>query len=268
MDHRPAAPLRAWLALVGLMLAGITHAASPVPLIDAPTGLRWSAQEVQAAALPALQAIEDRARREGLMGCTRRCAQIQRVYGRILAAVRAQGGRAAALPWRLVIVRLPGEQALALPEGQILLSEAFVESRRMSDAMLAFVLAHEMAHSVLEHERQTLTYVRALLPRHVPRSVEDMYAEMAFNAGFLRQLTPISRQMELEADELGLLLAASAGYAPPGLLAFMAGEAALDGERTAMFDSHPSASQRLDHLRLRLPLARRVWQASRAAGAD
>ena len=57
---------------------------------------------------------------------------------------------------------------MALPGGQVLISEAFVRSRGLSDEALAFVLGHEMAHSILEHERQTLHFARMLLPRKRP----------------------------------------------------------------------------------------------------
>lgn len=251
-------PLRSALA-AGALFASVSQAAADPSLIEPPTGLQWSAREVQAAAEPALQALLARAGRDALAGCARRCAQFERVFARLRGAMQAQGGRAASLDWQLVVVRLPDEQALALPEGQILVSEVFVEARGLDDAALAFVIAHEMAHAVLEHERQTLTYALALLPREVPRTVRDMYTEMAWDGGFLRRLAPISHQVELEADELGLLLAAAAGYAPRRQMGFMAGELALEaGTGAEPSGSHPAAVLRLRQLQALLPLAERL----------
>ena len=63
----------------------------------------------------------------------------------------------------------------------------------------------------------------------------------------------------LEADELGLLLAARAGYAPEERMAFIEAEAAMEasGDRPVVA-THPSAALRLEKLRERLPLARRL----------
>lgn len=254
------------LALSTALLGGVATASDG--LLDQPSGLHWSAREVQAAAEPDFRQMLERAERDGQAGCRRHCERLARVFDRLRTVLVAQGGRAARLPWQLIVLRVPGEQAQALPDGQIVISETFVDERLTSDATLAFVLAHEMAHSALEHERQTLTYALALLPRGVPRTVRDMYTEMAWNAGFLRRLAPISQQVEMEADEHGLLLAAAAGYLPAEQLAFMEDELRLDDGRQVVFATHPTPRRRLDRLRERLPLARRVWeQAQQRAGA-
>lgn len=98
-----------------------------------------------------------------------------------------------------------------------------------------------------------------LLPRDVHRSVPDMYTEMEFNIRLLKSMEPVMQQGELEADELGLLLAAQAGYAPEQQLAFIESETALEtGGGKPVVATHPPALLRLEKLRERLPLARRL----------
>jgi predicted Zn-dependent protease len=147
---------------------------------------------------------------------------------------------------------------MALPGGQIIISEYFIQTQNLSDEALAFVLAHEMSHSILEHERQVLTFARMLLPRDVPRDVSDVYTEMEFNRKLSKAIEPLMQQGEFEADELGLLLAAKAGYDPEQQLAFVAAESAKGADSKAMLDTHPSAHQRLEKLQERLALARRL----------
>ena len=156
------------------------------------------------------------------------------------------------------MVRLPDVDALALPGGQVIVSESFIDQRALSDDALAFVLAHEMAHSLLEHERQALTFARLLLPRDVPRTVSDMYTEIDYNFALLQAMEPVLHQGELEADELGLLLASVAGFAPDRQLAFIEREAAEDARRRPLLSTHPSPQLRLEKLRASLPLARRL----------
>lgn len=233
-----------------------------LPLADEPVGLGWSAAEVERASADTLSNTRARAQREGRDGCALHCERLRRIFERLVAEARVQTVRAATLPWSLTVLRLDDVDAFALPDGHVVVSEALIEARGLSDAALAFVLAHEMAHSLLEHERQLLTAGRLLLPRQVERSVRDMYVEIDHNLGLLRALEPVLQQGEFEADELGLLLAASAGFAPQRQLEFMQNEVADDDGRRALAATHPPPMERLEQLLERLPLARRVHERS------
>jgi Zn-dependent protease with chaperone function len=236
--------------------------AAAVPLADEPVGLGWSAAEVERASDNAMIFTVERAARDGRLGCELHCERLQRIFGVLVAEARTQTARAARLPWSLTVVRLDDVDAFALPDGRVVISESLIENRGLSDEALAFVLAHEMAHSLLEHERQFLTAGRLLLPRHVERSVHDMYVEIEHNLGLLKTLEPVLHQGEFEADELGLLLAASAGFAPQRQFEFMQNEVAEDSGRRALTATHPMPMERLERLTERLPLARRLHDAA------
>ena len=153
------------------------------------------------------------------------------------------------------------DHATALPGGHVLVSEAFIQRRALSDEALAFVLAHEMAHSILEHERQTLHFARMLLRQDVQRTVDDMYVEIAYSFALLAALEPVMPQGELEADELGLLLASAAGFAPQAQLAFVSGLMGEDRPGMSLVQTHPPIAERLNQLRQRMPLATRIHAA-------
>lgn len=229
-------------------------------LADAPTSLAWTPAEVQRAGIASLELAVTRAERHSQLGCERHCQRLQRIFEQLTIEARDQTSRAAVLPWSLTVVRSPDIDAFALPDGQVVISEALIDERDLSDEALAFVLAHEMAHSILEHERQLLTTGRLLLPRQVERSVPDMYVELAHNFALLRALEPVLHQAELEADELGLLLAALSGYAPNRQIEFMQNEVAEDDGRRALASTHPSPQTRLERLQDRLPLAWRLYE--------
>ncbi|HEX6704291.1 MAG TPA: M48 family metalloprotease [Albitalea sp.] len=250
-----ALTLRFTVALAAGLVAVAGHA---VPLAYEPTGLAWSAQEVETSATPQALVIAQRAERAQQLGCRRHCERLDRIFTRLVAEARTQTARSQALPWSLTVVQLPDVDALALPGGQVLVSEAFIDSRALTDEALAFVLAHEMAHSILEHERQALTFARMLLAPQVARSVQDMYVEMDFNLSLLKAMEPVMQQGEFEADELGLLLASAAGFAPDRQLGFIEQECAQPAGPTPVVATHPRMAARLAQLRLRLPLARRL----------
>jgi predicted Zn-dependent protease len=230
-----------------------------------PTGLDWSAAEVERATAGNFDAIIERAKRAGQLGCQLSCDRVSRIFDRLVALARVQTERSRRLPWSLTVLRSPGVEAMAMPGGQVLISEPFILSRQFDDETLAFVLAHEMAHCILEHERQTLQFARMLLPHDVPRSVADVYVEIDYNFALLKSLEPAMQQGELEADELGLLLASAAGFAPQRQLAFVEQEAAHERDSEPLVRTHPPARVRLDKLRLRLPLAERIYAVARAA---
>ncbi len=222
-----------------------------------PVGLGWSAEEVERLAAFHTRTLTDRAERAGRLGCRLHCQRLERVFLDLVPLARRQTTRSLGLPWTLTIVNLPEVDAQVMSGGRVLISEDFIERRVPSDAALAFVLAHEMAHDILEHERQSLSYARLLLPREPARSVRDMYVEMDFNFALRRDMAPVMQQGELEADELGFLMASAAGYDPDAQLAFLEGECVVDPGRQGLLASHPTPCARLLALRARLPLARR-----------
>jgi predicted Zn-dependent protease len=239
----------------GVLLAAM--AAHGVQLAYEPVGLGWSAEEVERATNAQTDTLIDRAHQAERLGCRAHCERLARVFGRLVVEAQTQTARSATLPWQLLVVRLPDVNAMAMPDGTLVISEAFIDRHLPTDDALAFVLAHEMAHSILEHERQALTYARLMLPRQIVRSVRDMYVEMDFNLSLLMAMEPVMQQGEHEADELGLLLASAAGFDPDRQLAFAKAHCEADSGLTPMVATHPPACARLQALQGLLPLARR-----------
>lgn len=250
--------LRALVLALGVGAAA--HEARALQLAYEPSGLAWSAGEVEAASQATMQSLLDQAARAGQVGCERHCDRVGAIYRRLLAEARLQSPRASVLPWSLTVLRLRQVEAMSLPGGQVVVSEAFIEERQLHDDALAFVLAHEMAHSILEHERQALTFARMLLPPVSSRSVQDMYVELDLSLGLLIAMEPVMQQGEFEADELGLLLASAAGYAPERQLDFIDAECAAQDASVKLVATHPPACERRQRLHDLLPLAQRIWQ--------
>ena len=263
-DARRAAEVR---ADAGVRRAGtevaaaLSTPAAALQLIDEPTGLAWMASEVeQAGASAATSVLRKAAGAEGDR-CRTHCEAITRVWLRLGAVIRAQQeGWHHPFVLSLHIVQSDDVSAFSVPDGTLVLSEDFVRRREFDDAQLAFVLAHEASHVLLEHERQALTAALSLLPRNVSRSVDDIYVEFGFNISVIKLLEPVMHQAEYEADEVGLQLAALAGYEPAEQLRFMEIEAQAEAPLAAVVSTHPTAKSRLARLQTRLPLAERVFE--------
>jgi len=86
-----------------------------------------------------------------------------------------------------------------------------IASLRLTEAEVAFIIAHEVAHVLLQHEAECLDYLQAtLLPHGVRRTVRDLYAEMDYDAGALLSMESVMQRGEMEADYAGMLLGAQA----------------------------------------------------------
>jgi predicted Zn-dependent protease len=247
------------MVLVSALVPMQSARAADLQLIDAPSGLAWSGEDVAHAGAGSAAMVLAAAAGAGEMGCRTHCETIERVWRRLSSVIGGQQ-KASARPIELSlhVVQSTDVDAFAAPDGTLVLSEDFVRRRHIDGAQLAFVLAHELAHVLLEHERQALTAALAILPRVASRTVEDIYVEFGFNLSVVRLLEPVRHQAEYEADELGLQIAALAGYPPAEQLGYMENEAAADSPVDTLVSTHPSGPSRLVRLRARLPLAERI----------
>lgn len=253
--------MKTMLAVV-LLLAAFAAQARLVNIVEPSLGLAFTETEVMAHAQGTKAALLDRVRSEGKLGCVAYCAALEQVWRSLLPVIRFQRtGRLAEV--ELVVVTSDDVNALSFPDGTIVISEAFIDRHQMAPAQLAFVLAHEAAHVLLQHERQTLTSMLALIPSRAQRTPQDVYTEMEFNYFAMADaMQLVFHQVEHEADELGLLLAALAGHAPLAQLRFLERSLQEDGIQS-MVSTHPAMARRLAGLRALLPLAQRTLEVGR-----
>lgn len=251
------------LALVLLLLASPAVPARVVNIVEPSLGLAFTEIEVIAHAEPAKAALLARARSAGRLGCAAHCALASSVWRKLQPVIAAQRtGRLVTL--QLVVVRVPDINALSFPDGTVVVSESFIDRQALGPAELAFVLAHEAAHVLLQHERQGLTSMLALIPSRAQRTPQDVYTEIEFNYFVMADaMQVVFHQVEHEADELGLQLAALAGYPPLAQLRFLERTSQHDQPRQSLVSTHPDIASRMHKLRRTLPLAQRLWEVGR-----
>lgn len=249
--------MRPWT--VALLLALQASALQATQLFERPTHLRFSAQEVSEAARARGEMAEPTA-----APCDPACLRVQRIWQRLLPIALAQPHAQAITPHLQVTVA--GSSPHARADGRVVFPLALAESLALSDAEIAFVLAHEMVHVLLEHEREILTAADALMRPDVRRTADDIYGALDHDLGLSLKTGFLMQAAELEADRFGLQLAALAGYEPAAQLSAL--DKLLDrrGPRRLLLPTHPSDAERLQHLRDALPLARAIY--CRAAADD
>ena len=136
-------------------------------------------------------------------------------------------------------------------------------------------MGHEMAHATLRHGSERLLQEKATqtLLTGVQVSVGDMNPDQqraimgAIGAGArYGVLLPFSRDHESEADKIGLLYMARAGYDPAEAVEFwqrMSAASTASGQSLEFLSTHPSDSTRITRLQELLPQAQAEYQRAR-----
>jgi predicted Zn-dependent protease len=193
-------------------------------------------------------------------------AQVQRVAKRI-EAVAARDKPA--FVWKVTLLRKNEANAYCLPGGKIVVYTGILPVTG-NDAALATVLGHEVAHATAEHsaeriERQHLTRVAAAIIAGGVAITPRQYVRVAALLGVAGSL-PFTRSQESEADHIGLVYMARAGYQPRQAVAFWKRmKRASKGKEPPEFASdHPSDEHRIERIQGWLPEAEREYAPAQA----
>lgn len=171
-------------------------------------------------------------------------ARVKRITDGLVRAAVALKPDVAAWPWEVHVTEDPAVEAESRAGGKLLVGRAFVARLALDDSELAFLLAHEIAHAVAEHARETLS--EALLDSRRDLPLEVVEERLASDIPLQFRLSRLSAIQEREADQLGILIAHQAGWPCAAAERFYRKLAADVGAAAAsLFASHPSATSRL-----------------------
>lgn len=199
--------------------------------------------------------------------------------GRLYRAVVNVGSRIARVSgrrdfrWRYHLVDNPKvANAFVLPGGKVFVYSGLFRYAANEDE-LAVVVAHEVAHALKSHgikgaqRQQKAGLIGALLQvgmgvagvnQNTAQTVTQVYRQGA-TLGYLR---PHSREQELEADSIGLMLMAKAGYDPRAALSFW-NKFGRSGQRIPEYlSTHPNPGHRIANLKRLMPKALAIYQRS------
>lgn len=205
---------------------------------------------------------------------------VKRVADNIIRAAKASrySDTANEFAWEVSVIKDDKtKNAFALPGGKIAVYTGIFPIAKNA-AGLAAILGHEVVHALARHgaERmsQGMLAQAAVVGTSLGAASQGMNPEIAqlaggalANYGFI---LPFSRKHESEADYVGLLLAAQAGYDPrEAVHVWERMEAAGGGQPSEFLSTHPSHGTRIKQLEEHMPEALDVYQkAPHAAVAE
>ena len=189
------------------------------------------------------------------------------------------GNEVANYQWEFNLVQDNQVNAWCMPGGKIVVYEGLLPVTQ-NEASLAVVLGHEIAHAVAKHSAERLSneyknqYGTAILGAVLQGAGlgEGTQQLIALGQSLGSQLwtSGFSRKQESEADHMGLVFAAMAGYDPNVAVDFWQRMAAQSSGSGGLFSDHPSDAKRIQDIQKWMPEALQYYKkggrtASKAA---
>ncbi len=208
---------------------------------------------------------------------TEKTAMVKRVGERIRHAVERyyaennMSGRLSAYQWEFNLVEDSQVNAWCMPGGKVVVYTGILPYTQNENG-LAVVMGHEIGHAIANHgnERMSQSLLVELggmaLSEALKKKPEQTQALFmtAYGAGTnVGVLLPYSRLHESEADHLGLMFMAMAGYDPGEAVTFWQRMAAAgSGKAPEFLSTHPSDETRVQQIQQLMPGAMKLYRAS------
>lgn len=169
--------------------------------------------------------------------------------------------------WEFNLVKSDQVNAFCMPGGKIVVYEGILPYTQ-SEIGLAVVLGHEVGHAVAKHANERISnqmaaeYGTTAIGAAFSGSSAKVqqFSSIALGLGSQYGLLAYSRKQELEADELGLIFMAMAGYDPAAAIPFWQ-RMSQNGSSTPEFMStHPSDDTRIKQIQKDLPKALKYYK--------
>ncbi|HNP49738.1 MAG TPA: M48 family metallopeptidase [Bacteroidia bacterium] len=169
--------------------------------------------------------------------------------------------------WEFNLVNSQEVNAWCMPGGKVVVYSGLLPVTQ-DESSLAIVMGHEIAHAVARHGNERMSQMLAaqaggmaadVLLAQKSAQTKTIFMT-AYGVGTTLGTLAYSRTHETEADKLGLIFAAMAGYDPQKAIAFWERMAAQGGAKPPeLLSTHPSDQTRIKNLREFMPTALKYY---------
>jgi predicted Zn-dependent protease len=154
-------------------------------------------------------------------------------------------------------VKGPEPNAFALPGGFIFVTKSLVELCRYDHDEIACILGHEMAHIIRGHAMNRIISNSAIAAASRAAPIRGALSGWLRKVGVQFLESAYSKDLESEADRLGVRLVAAAGYQPDACVKLFSRLAELNSpphefDLGSYFSSHPPFKIRIDNVKRQL----------------
>lgn len=240
--------------------------------VDRKQSMMVSAAEVDQGAAKAYLQVTGEANKKGLLNKdAAQTERVRRIAQRLISRTAAFRADAPSWQWEVNVIASKEVNAWCMPGGKIAVYTGLIERLQATDDEIAAVMGHEIAHALREHGRerasQAMAQGIALTVLGTATGVSgagldltQMVLQYTFNL-------PNSREHEVEADRIGVELAARAGYDPRAAISLWEKMQKLGGGQPPEFAStHPSHATRIADLKVYSAKVLPLYEAARPRG--
>lgn len=196
-------------------------------------------------------------------------AFVQCVADHVIAALSPE--QQSSLNWEVTVFDQDQANAFALPGGKIGVYNGLLDVAVNQD-QLAAVMAHEVGHVLANHsnERASQGTIRNVgIAAAQILGASDTAIELIDQGAQLGIFLPFNRTQESEADVIGVMLMAEAGFNPEQSILLWQNMNEVGGARPPEFlSTHPSPESRIGELQRMMPSANALLADARAQGRN
>jgi predicted Zn-dependent protease len=231
-----------YLALIMVVWCLVAGCATPRPIpVTRPLTADEEEQMIWRRAQEELDAIND-------SGMLYQDVEIENYLNRIAAKLHANS-ISSDFSFQIKVIKDPSLNAFAFPNGAIYIHTGIL-ARMDNEAQLAALLAHEIVHCTHRHSLRTLRSIKDRTQANNARVRE--LAQLLGITGSITSTSGYTRELETEADRVGLDLTVKANYDPREILnlfELLKQEIELEGiEEPYFFGTHPNVGQRIENV--------------------
>ncbi len=170
--------------------------------------------------------------------------------------------------WEFNLIRDKQANAFCMPGGKVAVFEGILPYTQDETGM-AVVLGHEIAHAVARHSNERLSQqmllqmggnLAGVLLSKKSRATQQAVGTLYGVGTKVGVALPNSRKQELEADRLGLIFMAMAGYNPRKASAFWQRMSAKGGNQSDFLSTHPNDGKRIKNINANLKEALKYYK--------
>lgn len=198
---------------------------------------------------------------------------LRAVSSRLITQSARWNERAGKWRWEVNLIGSKQVNAFCMPGGKIAVFTGLLDGLRLTEDETAMVVGHEMAHALREHARERIAKTQGtgtLLSLGAQILGLGQFGEVAANIGTQLLTLRFSRDDEIEADLVGLELAARAGFDPQSSLSLWQkmGQASGGQGGPAFLSTHPTGPDRMRRLQENIPRVHGLYQQALAGAGQ
>ncbi|MEA3404698.1 MAG: M48 family metallopeptidase [Pseudomonadota bacterium] len=214
-----------------------------------------SAQEMTQGAEKAYDAILKEAKQKKTLNTDKRTLERIRIIGnRLIPQTAIFRKDAPRWDWEINLIKSDQLNAWCMPGGKIAFYTGIINKLKLTDAEIAAIMGHEMAHALREHGRERASQAQltqvGMAALQIFTGVQGPLLDATAMALEVTLTLPNSRTHETEADRMGVELAARAGYNPYAAVDVWQKMSKMsNGSPPEILSTHPAHSTRIKDLK-------------------